>query len=222
MRMLTQIPRLFRFHTVPWRKFCTSSSSCSLLTCPACHSKQLQIKDDLFCCQICPNRQGIDYFRLLNIPRTFTVDIKDAELQYRKLQKEVHPDKLQNMKEASSIPEGYSSLLNKAIKVIKSPTERAMHLLYLIDGCSISESDLTRDPAVLMEMMEYNENVDDCGSDRSCLEEQEKLNNERLADCEHQLEGLFARKEFPKVRSVCERMHFLERIKGTLDKKLRQ
>jgi molecular chaperone HscB len=204
------------------RRFCSSSSSCNLLSCPVCHSKQLQIKDDLFCCQICPNRQGIDYFKLLNIPRTFAVDIKDAEFQYRKLQKEVHPDRLQTLQEASTIPEGYSSLLNKAIKVIKSPTERAMHLLYLIDGCSISESDLTRDPAILMEMMEYNESVDDCGSDRPCLEEQDRLNSHRLDECEKQLESLFAKREFTRVRSVCERMHFLERIKATLDIKLRQ
>ena len=131
------------------RCFSTGSRACGILSCPACNSKQLQIKDDLFCCQICPNREGIDYFKLLGIPRTYSVDLKDAEQRYRDLQKTVHPDRINN-EDSVTVPEGYSALLNKAISVIKSPTERAMHLLYLIDGCSISESDTTRDPKLLM------------------------------------------------------------------------
>jgi len=72
-----------------------------------------------------------------------------------------------------------------------------------------------------MEMMEFNESVDDCGSDRSCMEEQERLNNERLSECENNLQALFHNHQYAQVRRVCERMHFLERIKDTIEKKLR-
>lgn len=201
------------------RCFSDSSRACGILSCPACNSKQLQIKDDLFCCQLCPNREGIDYFKLLGIPRVYAVDLKEAENRYRDLQKTVHPDRLDDEK-SESIPEGYSALLNKAISVIKSPTERAMHLLYLIDGCSISEIDTTRDPALLMEMMDLNERVDDCGFNKSCLEKENSENNERLSKCERSLESLFSKQNFRGVRSICERMHYLGRIRDTISMKL--
>ena len=215
--ILRRIPLIsFRY---PLRRFSTGKSNCGILSCPACHSKQLQIKDDLFCCQLCPNREGIDYFKLLGIPRTYSVDLKEAETRYRDLQKTVHPDRI-NDEHSRTVPEGYSALLNKAISVIKSPTERAMHLLYILDGCAISERDMTRDPALLMEMMELNESVDDCGHDKACLEKENAENTKRLIECEHKLESLFSNQNFREVRVVCERMHFLGRIRDTISTKL--
>ena len=173
----------------------------------------------MFCRKICPNREGIDYFRLLGLPRSYSVDTKTAEGNYRALQKTVHPDK-RSVNPNDGIPEGFSSLLNKAIRVVKSPTERAMHLLYLQDGCLISESDFTSDPAMLIEMMGFNEEVDDCDSDKKCLESQREINNGRLAECDEKLKTLFADRKFQQVRKVCERMHFLERINDTILRKL--
>jgi Fe-S protein assembly co-chaperone HscB len=145
--------------------------------------------------------------------------LKQAEENYRDMQKSVHPDKLALVEEAV-VPEGFSSLLNKAISVIKSPTDRAMHLLFLLDGCSISESQLTNDPMLLMEMMEINEEIEECGRDKSCLENQEEQNKARLKECDEKLKGLFSSRQYLDARKVCERMHYLERIKDTLLKKL--
>jgi molecular chaperone HscB len=189
------------------------------LYCPACKSTALQIKEDVFCCKTCPNRQGIDYFSLLGLPRTYSVDLKAAEENYRGMQRSFHPDML-TPQSAESIPQGFSSLLNKAIRVIKSPTDRAMHLLYLLDGCSISESQLTNDRLLLMEMMEINEEIDDCGRDKNCLEEKSRANLDRLQECDDKLKGLFSTKQYTAARKVCERMHYLERIKDTLIQKL--
>lgn len=191
------------------------------ISCPACDSHEIQIKDDLFCCKTCPNRQGIDYFRLLGLPRSYEVNTKLAEDSFKTLQKQAHPDMLRHVPD-SSIPEGYSSLLNKAIRVIKSPTERALHLLYILDGCSISETELTNDPALLMEMMELNEEVDDCGKDEQCLMRLESANKQRLESCQGEISKLFLEKDYRGARKVCERMHYLERIKSTISKKLQK
>ena len=209
---------LRKFSILGLRRFSTVPPKASL-SCPACKSTALQIKEDVFCCQSCPNRQGIDYFTLLGLPRTYSVDLKQAEENYRDMQKSVHPDKLALVEEAV-VPEGFSSLLNKAISVIKSPTDRAMHLLFLLDGCSISESQLTNDPMLLMEMMEINEEIEECGRDKSCLENQEEQNKARLKECDEKLKGLFSSRQYLDARKVCERMHYLERIKDTLLKKL--
>lgn len=191
------------------------------ISCPACDSQEIQIKDDLFCCKTCPNRRGIDYFKLLGLPRSYSINLKEAEESYKSLQKQAHPDMIHNGGNAA-VPEGYSSLLNKAINVIKSPTERALHLLYILDGCSISESDLTNDPVLLMEMMELNEEVDDCGRDEKCLVNLEQENNTRLSVSESELGAAFQRKDYKAARRVCERMHYLERIKSTISKKLQK
>lgn len=200
------------------RLFSTGRPSASI-NCPACQSRAIQIKEDVFCCKACPNRQGIDYFSLLGLPRTYSVDLKAAEGNYREMQRTFHPDKLSSV-EDNSIPEGFSALLNKAIGVIKSPTARCMHLLYLLDGCSISESQLTNDPALLMEMMEINEEIEDCGRDKSCLENQANLNQTRFNESEAKLKDFFASKRYSEARKECERMHYLERIKDTLVQKL--
>jgi molecular chaperone HscB len=197
----------------------SSRTSQSVLSCPACKSSSLQIKEDVFCCKSCPNRQGIDYFALLGLPRTYSVNIHTAEQNYRDLQRRAHPDKLES-ESSNSVPEGLSALLNKAITVIKSPTERCMHLLYLLDGCSVSESNLTNDSGLLLEMMEINEEIEDCKRDKNCLERQAVLNQSRLDKSEDELKSLFAQNEYQQARKICERMHYLERIKDTLLKKL--
>lgn len=173
----------------------------------------------MFCCSICPNQQEVNYFKLLGLPEEYTVDISNAEGRYRDLQMSVHPDKL-DTDLGTSIPEGYSSLLNKAITVIKSPLERAMHLLYILDGCTIADTELTNDPELLLTMMELNEEVEDCSRDMACLERLNQANALKLADCDEQLRGLFEGGDFKGARKVCELMHYLERIRNTILEKL--
>ena len=189
------------------------------ISCPACKSSEIQIREDVFCCRLCPNREHIDYFRLLGLPRNYSIDIHEAEERFRTLQRSAHPDKA-ILGSKGEIPEGDSSLLNTAIRVLKSPTERALHLLYLADGCGIPESVLTNDAALLVEMMELNEAIDDCGKNKSFLERQYELNQERLNACDVQLRDLFASRQFTRARKVCERMHYLERMKDTIIQKL--
>lgn len=197
----------------------SSTSSVGSFFCPACKCGQLQIREDVFCCRLCPNRQEIDFFALLGLPRVYSVKIEEAEDHFRNLQKTAHPDRLDE-ETAKKLPEGFSSLLNKAIRVIRSPTERAMHLLYLLDGCSIPEGEITSDSALLLEMMEANEEVEDCGKNKECLERQSQEIKERLSVCDSQLRTLFTQREYKAVRKVCEKMHYLERINDTLIRKL--
>ena len=201
------------------RPFASATGQTPNLSCPACKSKNIQIREDVFCCKLCPNRQGVDYFRLFGLPRVYDLDIKTAESSYRELQKTVHPDRIDVATEHNT-PEGFSSLLNKAIKVLKSPVDRAMHLLFLVDGCSIKESDLTNDSTLLMEMMEINEEVEECGRDKACLERQSVVSQQRLHECDEELKRLFADRKYAEIRKVCEKMHFLERVKDTLLQKL--
>ena len=196
-----------------------SANSLGSFFCPACKAGQFQIREDVFCCRLCPNRQEIDFFELLGLPRVYSVKIEEAEDSFRNLQKTAHPDKLDE-ETAKKFPEGFSSLLNKAIKVIKSPTERAMHLLYLLDGCSIAESELTSDPSLLMEMMEANEEVEDCGKNKECLERRSEEIKERLSVCDSQLRTLFTERDYKQARKVCEKMHYLERVNDTVLQKL--
>ena len=200
---------------------CTTgtSSSTKSVFCPACKSKSIEIKGDMFCCSICPNRQEVNYFKLLGLPEKYDIDVKEAETNYRSLQMSVHPDKMDESL-AGQTPEGYSSLLNKAISVVKSPVERAMHLLFILDGCTVKQSELTNDSGLLMEMLELNENVDECGSDKVCLENLKRENELQLSHCDSVLKDLFKSESYTKARKECERMHYLERIRSTILKKL--
>lgn len=206
------------------------ASSTIAPSCPACKSCSLKITGDLFCCSRCPNRQLIDYFSVLGLSRQYNIDLDTADANYKSLQKLVHPD-LQTSDSSEQIcafPAGYSALLNKAISVLKSPLERALHLLYLLDSsCSLgsvssgsagveSEFSIVRDNALLMEMMELNEEVEDArGNDRQ-LERLKLENDNRMRDCELKLQQFFDAKDFPNVRKTCERLHFLERVNTSI------
>ena len=69
-------------------------------------------------------------------------------------------------------------------------------------------------------MMDLNERVDDCGSNTDCLENENLENTRRLSECENKLESLFSARNFKDVRVVCERMHYLGRIRDTISTKL--
>lgn len=86
----------------------------------------------------------IDFFELLQIPRSFEVDHKLLNDNYFRLQREYHPDKTHDNG-------AKSALLNDAYRILKSPLKRAEYMV---------GKDLKACPALLLEIMEYRENGD--------------------------------------------------------------
>ena len=87
------------------------------------------------------------YFQLFDLPQCYQLDLERLDRNYRNLQVSVHPDRfVGDGAQARRLAEQYSGLLNQAYTTLKSPVERAAHLLQLlgveIDGAAtISDGD---------------------------------------------------------------------------------
>ena len=89
-----------------------------------------------------------NHFQLLNLPISFTVDLKQLDANYFELQKQFHPDKTPNFAVKSAE-------INEAYKTLKNKYKR---LEYLV---SLQGKPLEAPQTLLMEMMELREEFEE-------------------------------------------------------------
>ena len=191
--------------------------------CPSCDSCFRFGQKSFFCPQCNTvhgtNKDGItDYFSLLGIQQSFTVNLKEAELRYRALQKVVHPDHADPSSESNS--NDYCALLNEAIATIKSPLSRAEHLLKL-NNTSTAETSRMNDKALLEEIMDINDEVDEAIGNRDKLEECLTSIKIKLVDCESMISSAYESSDFSLMLTQVERMRFLSRVEARIQDNLR-
>jgi molecular chaperone HscB len=75
------------------------------------------------------------------------------------LQSQIHPDKFSGKSdEEQLLSSEWSSLINKAYKILQTPLERGEYLL-MLHGVTLPEDNSITDAEFLMEMMEKSEEV---------------------------------------------------------------
>ena len=112
-----------------------------------------------------------NYFDLFELPIGYTVDSAQLASNYRKLQKELHPDRFVTSSEQERL---YSmqmaSRVNEGSRVLRNPIERARYMLEL-NGVDLGTGGETiRDTEFLMEQMELREELDEIGEDEERLD----------------------------------------------------
>lgn len=101
-----------------------------------------------------------NYFELLGLPVEPEPDPALLERNYRTLQAALHPDRYVSAPAAERLAAlQKAGILNEAYAVLKSPLQRAAHLLALhgVDPTAHSQQDLA--PAFLLEQMEWREEL---------------------------------------------------------------
>ncbi|KJV57293.1 fe-S protein assembly co-chaperone HscB [Orientia chuto str. Dubai] len=79
----------------------------------------------------------INYFQLLNLPESFSLELKDIEDNYFQLQRKYHPDQAKNEDKSKYLQ--ISTNLNKAYKTLRCLCTRAEHILNL-QGIDVTAS----------------------------------------------------------------------------------
>ncbi|KAJ1092649.1 hypothetical protein NDU88_005759 [Pleurodeles waltl] len=131
-----------------------------------CWNCQKHVHIDLFFCPSCsaiqPPDPSKDYFQIMNSERTFTVNVRTLQKQYRNLQRFLHPDYFsQKSQKERDLAEKQSSLVNKAYRTLLTPLSRGLYLLEL-NGITIGEgTDTDVDMPFIVEVMEINEKLED-------------------------------------------------------------
>jgi molecular chaperone HscB len=99
----------------------------------------------------------INYFEVFGLPVQYAIDLKELRLKYYALSRDTHPDLHQNRDSFSTKPD--SALVNKAYKVLSDKHSRLKCVLHHLQVIKDQEK-YQLDPIFLMEMMEWNEAID--------------------------------------------------------------
>jgi len=103
-----------------------------------------------------------NYFDLLNLPRTFAIDERLLEQQYRDLVAAVHPDRfVTDSPEQRRLAMQAATLANEAWRCLRDPCSRAAYLCRLAGVAVDSVARAGASPEFLTEQMEWREALDE-------------------------------------------------------------
>lgn len=106
------------------------------------------------------------YFELLQLPIQFRPDLQKVQANYFKLIRLLHPDQYVGGTETESqVAHQLSAEVNEAYRVLSDPDDCMEYILkntgYLKEG---GETEFKLPPAFLMQMMEWNEALEDAST----------------------------------------------------------
>src|SRR6185436_14571265 len=105
---------------------------------------------------------GRDFFEVLGVARKYHLVTEALEQRYKELSKQVHPDRFAKAPPRERLQAVQKTTeLNDAWRVLRDPVKRAEYILKLegLDVADEKSSSVKADPALLMDMMEKNEQL---------------------------------------------------------------
>ncbi|KAG7258455.1 hypothetical protein CRUP_024194 [Coryphaenoides rupestris] len=183
------------------RRYCSAPPGSSSRSCWRCQEalqeQEEQQQQPAFLCGRCgavqPADQTASHFRTLGCDPSFSLDTQKLQKRYLQLQRSLHPDNFsQSTKEEQEYSEQQSAMLNTAYRTLLKPLSRGLYMLEL-QGMPIEEGTISAaDPALLMELMEVNEAVEEART----VEEAGRIGQDtrvKLAELTAQIDGALRR-----------------------------
>jgi molecular chaperone HscB len=171
----------------------------------ACWSCEAVVNAGHFCAacgKIQPLPAGTDYFGVFGLPRKLRVNLDELEQRFHQLSWKLHPDNFVRASEYErNLSLDRSSELNDAYRTLQDPIARAE---YLLAQAGLRKEGTTRQqapPALLEEVFELNESLDELREARESGGElgqlRERLNavqknfQEKLDEVDAELQNIF-------------------------------
>ncbi|XP_016920834.1 iron-sulfur cluster co-chaperone protein HscB [Apis cerana] len=193
-------------------------SSDSPLKCWNCN---FTYKSDLFCskCKVLQKPpENLTYFDIIDIPKTYDVNVTEIQKKYKELQKLLHPDKFSNKSEKEKqFSEILSSLVNKAYSTLLHPLKRGLYMLEL-NGITISEGTDNVNAEFLMEIMEKNEEIEDAANNEEKIKKLIQENETILNNLIMNVAVAFEQEDIKKAESLLIQMKYYNSINNRLKK----
>src|SRR5262250_770136 len=128
--------------------------------------------------RFCASRlfQTMDYFDVFGLPRILGIDLAALEKTFHELSRKYHPDYFAAAPPAQKTQAvRMTALLNDAYRTLRHPVRRVEYLLSLYG----LKSDASKVPqALLMEVFEINEQLEEVKSGRASVEEIDSLHTQ--------------------------------------------
>lgn len=157
-----------------------------------------------------------NYFQLFNLPVQFEQDREQLGEYYRRLQRELHPDRFANASEHEQrLAVQYSALVNEAYGTLSKALPRALYLLQL---SGISQQQISAeqvDGGFLIEQMELREKLEslhDLVDPDTVLDHLVKEISADIAVHQQEFEAAFKGEDLHGAASACVKMQYLDKL----------
>jgi molecular chaperone HscB len=162
-----------------------------------------------------------NHFELFGLTPAFAVDAAALERCYHDIQSRVHPDRFAHAGDAerrASVQ--WTARVNEAYRTLKSPVQRAKHLLEL-NGIDVGfETNTAMPPDFLMQQMELREALEEAqqGKDATALERLRKDLDGRERELEGELaQALDEKRDYAAAAELVRKLMFLRRLDSEID-----
>ena len=158
------------------------------------------------------------HFELFGLPAAFSIDELMLERAYRDIQSQVHPDRFAHAGDAERRASlQWTTRVNEAYRILKSPVQRAKHLLDL-QGVDVAfETNTAMPTEFLMQQMELREKLEGA-KDAKALD---ALRSDLVTE-KRTLEGsigdaIDTKKDYKGAADLVRKLQFLHRLDEEID-----
>ena len=158
------------------------------------------------------------HFELFGLPAVFSLDQEMLEKAYRDIQSQVHPDRFAHAGDAERRASlQWTTRVNEAYRTLKSPVQRAKHLLELHGVDVAFETNTAMPPEFLMQQMELREKLEDA-KDSSSLDGLRQEMSGVKSDLERQIAATIdTKKDYQGAAGLVRKLQFLHRLDEEID-----
>lgn len=158
------------------------------------------------------------HFELFGLAPAFAVDAAALERAYREIQSRVHPDRFAHAGDAERrAAMQWTTRVNEAYRTLKSPVERAKHILEL-NGVDVAFETNTQMPAdFLVRQLELRETLAEAREPEALERLLAEVRRERQ-QLERGIEGLIdAERNFAAAAGEVRKLMFLDKLAAEID-----
>lgn len=170
-----------------------------------------------------PISRSATFFDALGLPRAMKLDKDALERGFREASKRVHPDRFASADPSDrKLSVEHTVFVNDAYRTLKDPQRRAEYLMSL-EGVAVGKEETTiRDPALLMEMLELQEELETAKGEK--LEQLDvALKGRKKALLDRAASWFDAREGSQEATvTVLHELRFIERLLERIDFKLEE
>lgn len=164
-----------------------------------------------------------NYFELLSIENSFSIDKNKLEQNYQELISSQHPDKFVQKSEAEKAKATQNtSLINTAYQVLSDDLKRANYLLELAGINAFDEKDTNMDVDFLMAQIEYRETLEQLAQDQDAeaienfVDEINKISQAHIVKI-----GLeFTQNNLEMIKNLVRELRFYQQLAGNANQLL--
>jgi molecular chaperone HscB len=158
------------------------------------------------------------HFELFGLAPAFAVDAAALERAYREIQARVHPDRYAHAGDAERRASlQWTTRVNEAYRVLKSPVQRAKYLLEL-NGVDVAfETNTQMPPEFLVRQLELREALAEARAPEALERLQGEVHQERRQLERRIGELIDARREYTAAAGEVRKLMFLDKLAAEID-----